>query len=41
MFRFEILATSRHSHARVGRIVTPHGIVDTPGFVAVATVRFV
>lgn len=35
--RFEILAVSRHSKARVGRIHTPHGVVDTPGFVAVAT----
>ena len=38
MFRFEVLATSKVSRARVGRIHTPHGIVDTPGFVAVATV---
>ena len=37
MFRFEILKTSRASNARVGRIHTPHGIVDTPGFVAVGS----
>lgn len=36
-FRFEILHESTKSGARVGRIHTPHGIVDTPGFVAVAT----
>jgi len=36
-FRFEILHESKKSGARVGRIHTPHGIVDTPGFVAVAT----
>lgn len=36
-FRFEILHESTKSAARVGRIHTPHGIVDTPGFVAVAT----
>ena len=36
-FRFEILHESTKSRARVGRIHTPHGIVDTPGFVAVAT----
>lgn len=36
-FRFEILHESSKSQARVGRIHTPHGIVDTPGFVAVAT----
>lgn len=36
-FRFEILHESTISQARVGRIHTPHGIIDTPGFVAVAT----
>ncbi len=36
-FRFEILHESTQSLARVGRIHTPHGIIDTPGFVAVAT----
>jgi queuine tRNA-ribosyltransferase len=28
---------STKSQARVGRIHTPHGTIDTPGFVAVAT----
>lgn len=36
-FKFEILHTSTKSKARVGRIHTPHGIIDTPGFVAVGT----
>ena len=36
-FRFEVLYQSKKSLARVGRIHTPHGIIDTPGFVAVAT----
>jgi queuine tRNA-ribosyltransferase len=36
-FRYEILHESSRSQARVGRIHTPHGIIDTPGFVAVAT----
>jgi len=36
-FRFEILHQSSKSQARVGRIHTPHGTVDTPGYVAVAT----
>lgn len=36
-FRFEILHQSTKSQARVGRIHTPHGFIDTPGFVAVAT----
>uniref|UniRef100_A0A7S0J2P7 tRNA-guanine(15) transglycosylase-like domain-containing protein n=1 Tax=Calcidiscus leptoporus TaxID=127549 RepID=A0A7S0J2P7_9EUKA len=38
-FRFEVLHRSRKpgSRARVGRIHTPHGTVDTPGFVPVGT----
>eukprot|EP00563_Minutocellus_polymorphus_P008025 CAMPEP_0181022692 /NCGR_PEP_ID=MMETSP1070-20121207/1647_1 /TAXON_ID=265543 /ORGANISM="Minutocellus polymorphus, Strain NH13" /LENGTH=427 /DNA_ID=CAMNT_0023099645 /DNA_START=470 /DNA_END=1749 /DNA_ORIENTATION=+ len=36
-FRFEIIKQSSISQARVGRIHTPHGVVDTPGFVPVAT----
>jgi queuine tRNA-ribosyltransferase len=34
---FEILHQSKKSAARVGRIHTPHGIIDTPNFVAVGT----
>ena len=30
-------AQSSKSAARVGRIHTPHGVIDTPGFVAVGT----
>lgn len=36
-FRFEILHQSSRSNARVGRIHTPHGTIDTPSFVAVGT----
>lgn len=36
-FRFELLHESKISRARVGRIHTPHGIIDTPGFVPVGT----
>jgi queuine tRNA-ribosyltransferase len=36
-FKFELIHQSRKSHARVGRIHTPHGIIDTPNFVAVGT----
>jgi queuine tRNA-ribosyltransferase len=36
-FSFEILHQSTKSQARVGRIHTPHGTIDTPGFVAVGT----
>ena len=35
--QFEVLHQSSKSRARVGRIHTPHGIIDTPGFVAVGT----
>jgi queuine tRNA-ribosyltransferase len=36
-FRFELIHRSKKSQARVGRIHTPHGIIDTPNFVAVGT----
>lgn len=36
-YRFEILHQSTRSRARVGRIHTPHGTIDTPNFVAVGT----
>ena len=36
-FHFEILYQSKQSRARVGKIHTPHGIIDTPNFVAVGT----
>lgn len=38
-FRFELLHASAKpgSRARVGRLHTPHGVVDTPGFVPVGT----
>ena len=36
-FTFELIHTSKKSRARVGRIHTPHGIIDTPHFVGVGT----
>ena len=36
-FRYELIHQSSKSQARVGRIHTPHGTIETPGFVAVAT----
>ncbi len=36
-FRFEVIHQSKKSKARVGRIHTPHGIIETPHFVAVGT----
>lgn len=35
--KFEIIHQSKKSKARVGRIHTPHGVIDTPNFVAVGT----
>jgi queuine tRNA-ribosyltransferase len=37
MFGFEVLATVPGSGARLGRLVTPHGVVDTPAFMPVGT----
>ncbi len=37
MFKFEVLHRSTLSQARVGKIYTPHGTIDTPNFVAVGT----
>lgn len=34
---FTVLHQSKKSRARVGQIVTPHGIIDTPAFVPVGT----
>src|SRR4051812_31816093 len=35
--RFEISHRSATSHARVGRVTTPHGSFDTPAFMPVGT----
>ncbi|CAM0117166.1 tRNA guanosine(34) transglycosylase Tgt [Rhabdochlamydiaceae symbiont of Dictyostelium giganteum] len=35
--KFEITYQSRKSRARVGKIYTAHGVIDTPNFVAVGT----
>ncbi|MCB9493655.1 MAG: tRNA-guanosine(34) transglycosylase [Epsilonproteobacteria bacterium] len=36
-FHFKVIHQSKKSRARVGQIVTPHGTIDTPNFVAVGT----
>jgi queuine tRNA-ribosyltransferase len=36
-FRFELGVTDRHSRARRGRLVTRHGVVETPAFMPVGT----
>jgi len=37
LFNIKLIYTSKKSRARVGRIHTPHGIIDTPNFVGVGT----
>lgn len=37
MFKFEVLKEDHNSKARLGRIHTPHGIIETPAFVFCAT----
>src|SRR5262245_8414822 len=34
---FELLKTDPHSKARLGRLTTPHGVIDTPVFMPVGT----
>ena len=34
---FELLKTDATSKARLGRLTTPHGVVDTPVFMSVGT----
>jgi queuine tRNA-ribosyltransferase len=36
-FNFELLAQDPHTHARLGRITTPHGSFETPNFIFCAT----
>lgn len=36
-FTYELIHQSKRSRARVGRIHTPHGVINTPNFVAVGT----
>ncbi len=34
---FSITATDPHSHARTGRLITDHGVVETPAFLPIGT----
>ncbi|MFQ3612067.1 MAG: tRNA-guanine transglycosylase, partial [Fimbriimonadales bacterium] len=36
-FRFEVLQHSARSNARLGRLHTPHGVIETPVFMPVGT----
>lgn len=37
MFEFELIKQCPHTHARVGKLHTPHGVIDTPIFMPVGT----
>lgn len=37
MFKFEIINKSKKTRARIGKIHTSHGIIDTPNFIPVGT----
>lgn len=37
MFKFEITHRHSHSAARLGKVFTPHGVIDTPAFMPVGT----
>lgn len=37
MFEFKITHKDKRSHARIGRLKTPHGTIETPAFIAVGT----
>jgi len=41
VFRFELDQTDRHTAARAGRWITPHGVVETPAFMPVGTLATV
>ncbi len=36
-FRYELIKEEKHTHARLGRIYTPHGVIETPVFMPVGT----
>jgi len=37
MYDFKIKKQSKLSKARVGEVITPHGVIETPSFIPVAT----
>ena len=37
MFKFDLLHTCKQTGARLGRLHTPHGVIDTPAFMPVGT----
>lgn len=41
MFKYEILHECKQSGARIGRLTTPHGVIETPVFMPVGTMATV
>ena len=37
MIEFQVIKQHRHSAARLGRLLTPHGEIETPAFMPVGT----
>lgn len=37
MFSYEVVKVDKHTGARIGRLTTPHGVVETPVFMPVGT----
>lgn len=37
MFEFKIISKNKNNKARIGKIITEHGVIDTPCFIPVAT----
>ena len=37
MFRYEVIKEEKHTGARLGRITTDHGVIETPIFMPVGT----
>ena len=37
MFKYEVVKECKQSGARIGRLYTPHGVVETPVFMPVGT----
>ena len=36
-FKYEVLKICKQSGARIGRLTTPHGVIETPVFMPVGT----
>ena len=41
MFKYEVIKECKQSGARIGRLTTPHGVIETPVFMPVGTMASV